>query len=133
MVSKRGLLYIEVPLAPKPDEMEGEKLYKYLNTPHLINFSGDSLTKLLEQNGFKVHVTERVCLGRSCLLAKCFKTIDFNYEVSEGYGIRRLLSLFILCSVLVENRLGNNVWHCLEKNESWTGYGDVTWALFQKT
>jgi SAM-dependent methyltransferase len=133
MVSKGGMLYIEVPFAPKPDEMERGKLHKYLNTPHLINFSGDSLTRLLEQHGFKTQVTERVLLGRSCILAKWFKTIDFNYEVSEGYGIRWLLSLFILCSVLIENRLGNDVWCSLGKNESWSGYGDVTWALFQKT
>ena len=132
MVSKNGLLYIEVPLAPRPDEMDKEKLYKYLNTPHLINFSGDSLTRLLAQRGFMARVTKRVSLGQSCVLAKCFKSIDFNYEVSEGSGIRRLLSILILCSVLIENRLGNNVWQCLEKKESWSGYGDVTWALFQK-
>jgi SAM-dependent methyltransferase len=54
-----GLLFMELPHSPKPDEVDSETLDFYLTTTHLYNFRPPSFAALTEQAGFHVKSLDR--------------------------------------------------------------------------
>ena len=54
MLKKEGVIYIEVPNSPMPEECSYEMLMRYLNTEHIVNFTMDNLIKFVESANLKV-------------------------------------------------------------------------------
>lgn len=54
LLKPKGLVFIEVPHSPRPDECSKEILQQYVNTTHTYNFTPQALSPFFERQDFRV-------------------------------------------------------------------------------
>jgi SAM-dependent methyltransferase len=118
-----GFFFIEVPNSPKPAVDSVDQIKAYLQTPHIVNFTVESLRRLVERHRFKVRGCVR-CTYRLPTGLNEARRRKLAGVLLEGAGMTLSQVPSTLRYILASSLAPERSYRDIAEGSAWQGLGD---------